>query len=63
MISDVAIDYLKTKTKNVAPNSYQFYNLNVPEHLSTEESNVLENLYNTWVTSQRCSFNMCGKYT
>lgn len=45
MLSNVTLDYQKTKTKDAVPNSFQFYNLNVPEHLSTEASNSFENLH------------------
>ena len=43
ILSDEDLDFVKTRTKEVAL-SYQNYNNNVPQHLSKEEFLALQNL-------------------
>ena len=56
MSTNFTLDYVKTKIKDAAPSSFQFYNLNVPEHVSTEKSYTYENLgKNNDIIIQNCN--------
>ena len=44
ILSNENLEFLKTKTKDVALSSLRYFNLNVPQHLSDSEFHALKNL-------------------